>query len=70
MHGSTTGKNFCINLKKGMWKCFRCDCGGGVISLIAMLNGLIQCGDPITNEIRCKVLEFAKEKYGVEIKDE
>lgn len=35
IHGSTTGMNFSINTDKNVWHCFRCNCGGDVISWIA-----------------------------------
>ena len=71
VHGSSTGNNFSINVDKAIWHCFRCGTGGGPVSLIAMLNGLIRCSDSrpgsITNEIYQKVIQLAKEKYGVEL---
>jgi hypothetical protein len=72
-HGSTTGGNFCINIEKGLWRCFRCNSGGGAISLIALLNNLIKCSDArlgcITPEIYQKCVELAKNKYGIDIHD-
>lgn len=73
IHGSTTGGNFSVNIQKSMWHCFRCGTGGGPISLIAMLEGLVKCGDvkpgAITNEIYQKVIIVAKEKYGIVIEE-
>lgn len=72
-HGSSTGGNFSINIEKGLFHCFRCGTGGGAVSLIAMLNGLIKCQDArlgcITPEIREQVVKIAKEKYGIIIED-
>lgn len=42
IHGSTTGMNFSINTDKNVWHCFRCNCGGDVISWIAYAH----CGVP------------------------
>jgi len=45
-HGSTTGRNFWVNPEKNVWFCFRHWVGGGPISLIALLEGLIKdCPD-------------------------
>ena len=45
-HGSKahTG-NFSVNVKKNIWHCFSCDSGGGVLELLAVEMGLIECGD-------------------------
>jgi len=73
VHGSSTGGNFSINIEKGLWHCFRCGTGGGAVSLIAMLNGLIKCSDVrigcITPEIREQVVQIAKNKYNLIIED-
>lgn len=45
-HGSEGGFNFCTNPSKGVWHCFRHNCGGGAISLLAIKMGVIECGDP------------------------
>jgi len=41
-HGSTTGRNFRVNPEKNAWFCFRHWVGGGPISLIALLEGLVK----------------------------
>jgi hypothetical protein len=68
-HGSTTGANFSINTDKNVWHCFRCNSGGGVVTLIAMLNGIILCdsckGSYITPTIFNDVVDIAKKKYGI-----
>lgn len=73
IHGSSTGGNFSINIEKGLFHCFRCGTGGGAVSLIAMLNGLIKCQDArlgcITPEIREQVVQIAKIKYNLIIED-
>lgn len=42
IHGSSTGQNFAINPKTGLWYCFRCGVGGDVISWLAYTK----CGVP------------------------
>jgi hypothetical protein len=42
-HGSTSGRNFSLNLSKGVWHCFRCDSGGGWAELLAVGEGIIRC---------------------------
>jgi len=73
IHGSSTGGNFSINVEKGLWHCFRCGTGGGAVSLIAMLNGLIKCQDArlgcITPEIREQVVQIAKIKHNLILED-
>ena len=69
IHGSTTGMNFSINADKCVWHCFRCGTGGGIVSLIAILNGIILCDSCregcITPIIFKEVVELAKTKYGI-----
>jgi len=43
IHGSMTGQNFTVNLKKNVWHCFRCNSGGGGLMWIAVENGLLKC---------------------------
>jgi len=73
IHGSSTGGNFSVNIERGLFHCFRCGTGGGAVSLIAMLNGLIKCSDIrigcITPEIREQVVQIAKIKYNLIIED-
>jgi len=45
LHGSDNGLNFSVNVKKNIWHCFRDDSGGGPLELVAMMNGLIECGE-------------------------
>lgn len=42
-HGSSTGMNFEIDLIKNKWFCFRHNVGGGPVSLLAMLKGIVEC---------------------------
>ncbi|AIY90205.1 DUF3987 domain-containing protein [Geoglobus acetivorans] len=78
VHGSTTGRNFWVDPDNNRWNCFRADCavdgkpsGGGVLQLIAVLEGLIDCKDArkgtLRGELFKKVLRIAKEKYGARI---
>ena len=69
IHGSDGGMNFWINPLKNMWHCFRCNSGGGVLSAIAVKEGIINCSEARAGSLRgSKALESinkAKEKYGL-----
>jgi hypothetical protein len=43
IHGSDNGHNLCIDEEKNAWCCRRCLSGGGPTSLIAVLEGIIDC---------------------------
>ncbi len=51
LHGSDTGRNFAINIKKNNWVCFRCKtpagdhAGGGPWELLGVREGILQCED-------------------------
>ena len=45
VHGSETGSNFAVNPESDAWHCFRHGTGGGIVSLIAVLERLIDCKD-------------------------
>ncbi len=51
IHGSDSGRNFAINVKKNNWVCFRCKtgdgehCGGGPWELLGIREGIITCDD-------------------------
>ena len=45
VHGSRTGKNLVVNLKKGTWWCGRCNSGGGAVEALAVDMGLIRCDE-------------------------
>lgn len=77
IHGSSKGKegsNFNVNPVKGVWHCYRCDTGGDALSLIAMLNGLVQCEDckpgffstKEGKEVFLKAKKIGTQKYGFE----
>lgn len=44
-HGSDGGANYCVDLHKGMWHCFRCKSGGGPLEAYAVSRGIISCED-------------------------
>lgn len=67
IHGSTTGVNFTVNMDKGVWHCFRHGCGGNATHLIAMEEGLMECGEKLEEKLFEKVLRIAKEKYGIDL---
>ncbi len=62
-HGSGTGRNFWINTTKSVWHCFRCSSGGGPLSLIAVIEGIIPCEEAtkgaLTGDKFVKVLRAA-----------
>ena len=68
IHGSETGQNFCVNITKNVWHCFRHETGGGPLQLIAVLEGIIECEDATPGALRGdlfkQTLQIAKEKYG------
>ncbi|CAL7964375.1 putative DNA primase/helicase [Gammaproteobacteria bacterium] len=69
VHGSANGNNFFINIQKNVWHCFRCNTGGGVISFIAILEGVITCEEAIKGGLRGQkfidVQKIAQEVYGI-----
>jgi hypothetical protein len=62
VHGSTTGNNFTINTEKNFYYCFRCESGGSALHLLAIQNGLINCGDQLRGDNFKKALNFAVDK--------
>lgn len=76
LHGSTTGQNFCVNIAKNCWHCFRCNSGGGPLMWLAVQHELIRCDQArkgvLRGELFLKTLELAKEAgYEIELpKDE
>ena len=65
MHGSTTGKNFHINVDKNTWYCHRCSSGGGPLEWLAVKSGLITCEEAgpgcLRGEPFRRVLDVARE---------
>lgn len=68
-HDSTTQNNFCINSEQTLWYCFRHRKGGTALHLIAMKDGIIECGQKLDGDTLSKTLEIAKTKYGLTIAD-
>jgi P4 family phage/plasmid primase-like protien len=70
-HGSSTGRNFSVNIKKGSWHCFRHNSGGGGPMLLAVKEGLLKCEEARPHSLRgqafIEVLKIAKEKYGIAV---
>lgn len=71
IHGSTTGQNFCVNVKENVWHCFRCDSGGAGLLWLAVKYGLLQCHEAKKGALRgvkfIEAINLAKEK-GFQIK--
>jgi hypothetical protein len=60
-HGSTTGKNFHVNMKKNAWACLRCGSGGGPLQLLAVKEGIIKCEQATKKALtRKKFIETVK----------
>ncbi len=72
VHGSTNNNNFVVHPDKNVWHCFRCGSGGGALSLIAVLEGVIQCSEAVTGGLRGdkfnETLRLAKDVYGFDVK--
>ena len=77
VHGSTTGSNLSLNLKDDTWYCHRCSSGGGVLELIAVVEGIIDCRDASRNLFNfksqknidkwIKLKNILESKYGVDV---
>jgi|GEM_PF-1681789 hypothetical protein len=72
VHGSTNNNNFVVHPEKNIWHCFRCQTGGGALSLIAVLEGVIQCAEAVPGGLRgdkfTQALRLAKDVYGFDVK--
>jgi hypothetical protein len=72
IHGSTNGRNFCVDPAKNVWHCFRCSSGGGPLSLVAVLEKVIGCEEAKPEGLRGekfkRVLGIARQKYNLDIK--
>lgn len=68
VHGSTNNNNFNVDSVKNVWHCFRCSSGGGALSLIAVLERIIDCSEAVPGGLRGDkykgTLKIAREKYG------
>jgi len=65
-HGSGTGENFTVNPTKNVAYCFRHSRGGGPLYWIAVIEGIIGCGDDLRGDKFLDTLDVAREKYGYE----
>ena len=50
-HGSETGNNVAVNPQKGVFYCFRHRVGYDAAGIDAIRRGIIQCGDPYTEDV-------------------
>lgn len=70
IHGSTTGVNFCVNVAKNCWHCFRCNSGGGPLSWLAVREGLMECEEArrgvLKGDLFWKAVEIA-EREGFDV---
>ena len=66
LHGSGTGHNLVIHPGKNLWKCWRCNSGGGAAMAVAVRYGVIDCSDARPGVLRGdkfkETLAIAKEK--------
>lgn len=71
VHGSDTGSNFRIDTAKNLWSCYRHSTGGGILSLIAVVNGVMDCQDARPGGLRGDkfkaAVEVAKTKHGLKV---
>lgn len=47
LHGSESGNNYSVNVKKNVWHCFREHTGGGVLEFVAVKYGVIKCSEAV-----------------------
>lgn len=68
IHGSKNGGNLVVNTERNVWYCFRCETGGGTMSLIAVLEGIIDCSQAVEGGLRgenfLRAKKIACDKYG------
>lgn len=65
VHGSSNGQNFFIDVEKGLWHCFRHNVGGNALTLIAILEGTLDCFQCTKGALRGKKY---KEIIGIAVK--
>lgn len=75
LHGSTTGQNFAVDIKKNVWHCFRCNSGGGGLMWIAVKHGILKCHEAQKGALRglkfVEAVKFArKEGFQIKVPDE
>jgi len=61
IHGSSTGSNFTVDESKNVWYCFRHNCGGNALTLLALQEDLIQCGEKLRGDAFKKTITKAQE---------
>ncbi|MCJ7560799.1 phage/plasmid primase, P4 family, partial [Candidatus Bathyarchaeota archaeon] len=54
IHDSTTEKNFCVDVKRNAWFCFRHNSGGGALQYLAVKEGIIKCEQAKQGALRGK----------------
>lgn len=59
IHDSTTEKNFCVDVKRNAWYCFRHNSGGGALQYLAMKEGIIKCEQAKHGALRGKKFKQA-----------
>ncbi len=68
-HGSDGGMNFRVDTNENVWVCYRDQAGGGPSELIAVMEGIIECGDAgpscYSEDQAKEVIKIAREKYGL-----
>jgi putative DNA primase/helicase len=70
IHGSKTGNNFTLDPNKGVWNCFRHKGGGDVLTYIGVEEGIINCGESLDTTTFKKVIQIARDKYGLKTKQD
>lgn len=64
LHGSDTGHNLVINTSKNVWKCWRCNSGGGAALALAVKYGIIDCSEARRGALRGeKYIELLDKAY-------
>lgn len=72
IHGATNGNNFNVNTEKNVWCCYRHNTGGGALSLIAVLEGVIDCSEAVKGSLsgdKFKAALKAARKAGFNVDD-
>lgn len=77
VHGSDTGYNVSLNFHDDTWFCHRCKSGGGVLELVAVVEGIIDCSDAQSSLFDIKsqrnidqwldLKKVLENKYGVDV---
>jgi KaiC/GvpD/RAD55 family RecA-like ATPase len=70
VHGSETGMNFFVNPDKNLCYCFRHKIGYDSLGMLAINEGLIQCGEKLRGKTFIKALEIAKTKYNIKLSED